>query len=80
MIQTTVGPDVWTKVSRVSLKRDKQTRLLLRADAHFEIPDIAMGRYVVTFCSLGCKSALGQFAPTFYVHVGENDGQRSMFS
>lgn len=68
------------RVGRVLLTRDEDDELTLRAETRFVIPDIVMGRYVVTFCTLGCKSALGRFAPTFFVPVVENEAQRALYS
>jgi len=68
------------RVARVELRRDSENSLVARAKARFVVPDVPLGRYVVTFCGIGCDSPLGRTAPTFSVPIVENEGQRSLFS
>jgi hypothetical protein len=67
------------RLGRVLLKRHPHDELSVVAEARFEIPDVQMGRYVVTFCTLNCKSALGRLAPVLRVLVVRSEAQRALF-
>jgi hypothetical protein len=70
----------WVKAAPVSLTRHPDDKLTVVAAARFEVPKLPMGRYVVVFCTLGCKGpALGRFAPVFHVNVIEDEAQRALF-
>ena len=80
LIAPSSGDPVEPWVARVHLRRDADSSLVAQAKARFLVPDLPLGRYVVTFCTIRCDHKLGRIAPTFSLHIVENEGQRSLFS